>query len=153
MLGSDKTGKMRRDHRRALAVPARGRGGVAWAARLAEPAPEDPGTSAVAMSGGMRRRVAIARAPVQVHGFIHFDEPVTALDVAMKRRTQVLVIAVAQAARFAVPFMTRAAQLGALWPPWREWLAALAFCLARILWQRAFRPSVRPGWARPGARR
>lgn len=56
-------------------------------------APEDLGKYPVELSGGMRQRVAIARALVSAPDFIYFDEPFTALDVALKRRMQDLVIA------------------------------------------------------------
>lgn len=44
------------------------------------------------LSGGMRQRTAIARALIVQPDFIYFDEPFTALDVALKRRMQDLVI-------------------------------------------------------------
>ena len=46
----------------------------------------------VELSGGMKQRVAIARALAIRPDFIYFDEPFTALDVALKRRMQDLVI-------------------------------------------------------------
>ncbi len=58
------------------------------------------------LSGGMRQRVAIARALARDPDFVFFDEPFTALDVALKRRMQNLVIAAAAAARFAALFVT-----------------------------------------------
>ncbi|AVO37960.1 ABC transporter ATP-binding protein [Pukyongiella litopenaei] len=45
------------------------------------------------LSGGMKQRVSIARALVTAPDFIFFDEPFTALDVALKRRMQDIVIA------------------------------------------------------------
>lgn len=47
----------------------------------------------VELSGGMRQRTAIARALAIDPDFVFFDEPFTALDVALKRRMQDLVIA------------------------------------------------------------
>ena len=58
------------------------------------------------LSGGMRQRTAIARALVTDPDFIYFDEPFTALDVALKRRMQDLVITAAASARFAALFIT-----------------------------------------------
>ncbi|MCI2395959.1 ATP-binding cassette domain-containing protein [Aliiroseovarius sediminis] len=46
----------------------------------------------VELSGGMHQRVAIARALSIQPDFIYFDEPFTALDVALRRRMQDLVI-------------------------------------------------------------
>jgi NitT/TauT family transport system ATP-binding protein len=60
----------------------------------------------VELSGGMRQRVAIARALAPDPDFVFFDEPFTALDVALKRRMQNLVIAAAAATGFAALFVT-----------------------------------------------
>jgi NitT/TauT family transport system ATP-binding protein len=60
----------------------------------------------VELSGGMRQRTAIARALVADPDFVYFDEPFTALDQALKRRMQDLVIAASRAADFAALFVT-----------------------------------------------
>ncbi|QCO06428.1 ATP-binding cassette domain-containing protein [Azospirillum argentinense] len=60
----------------------------------------------VELSGGMRQRAAIARALAIDPDFIYFDEPFTALDVALKRRMQDLVIEAARGARFGALFIT-----------------------------------------------
>lgn len=75
------------------------------AARVAlEPADLDK--YPVELSGGMRQRAAIARALVVDPDFVYFDEPFTALDVALKRRMQDLVIEASQRMRFAALFIT-----------------------------------------------
>ncbi len=66
----------------------------------------DLGKFPVELSGGMRQRVAIARALARDPDFVFFDEPFTALDVALKRRMQDLVVAAAGEARFAALFVT-----------------------------------------------
>ncbi|MFT0531318.1 ABC transporter ATP-binding protein [Castellaniella hirudinis] len=68
--------------------------------------PEDLDKFPVELSGGMRQRAAIARALVNQPDFIYFDEPFTALDVALKRRMQDLVIAAAANGRFGALFIT-----------------------------------------------
>ncbi|NUB07671.1 ATP-binding cassette domain-containing protein [Azospirillum sp. Vi22] len=60
----------------------------------------------VELSGGMRQRAAIARALAIDPNFVYFDEPFTALDVALKRRMQDLVIEAARGARFGALFIT-----------------------------------------------
>ena len=81
-------------------------------ARVAEAAarvalhPSDLDKYPVELSGGMRQRTSIARALVIDPDFVFFDEPFTALDVALKRRMQDLVIDASAAARFAALFVT-----------------------------------------------
>lgn len=60
----------------------------------------------VELSGGMRQRVAIARALAVRPDFIFFDEPFTALDVALRRRMQDLVIDACASAGVAGLFIT-----------------------------------------------
>lgn len=60
----------------------------------------------VEMSGGMRQRTAIARALAMQPDMVYFDEPFVALDVALKRRMQDVVIAASRDASFSALFIT-----------------------------------------------
>ncbi|MDO5614468.1 MAG: ATP-binding cassette domain-containing protein [Paracoccus sp. (in: a-proteobacteria)] len=81
-------------------------------ARVAEVAaqvalqPADLAKYPIELSGGMRQRVAIARALAVRPEFIYFDEPFTALDVALRRRMQDLVIATCAGAGLSGLFIT-----------------------------------------------
>lgn len=82
------------------------------AARVAELAaqvalePDDLVKYPTELSGGMQQRVAIARALALRPDFIFFDEPFTALDVALKRRMQDLVLAACAGAGMGGLFIT-----------------------------------------------
>jgi len=58
------------------------------------------------LSGGMKQRVAIARALAVEPDFVYFDEPFTALDVALRRRMQDLVIETCGDGRLSGLFIT-----------------------------------------------
>lgn len=58
------------------------------------------------LSGGMRARVAIARALVVEPDFLIFDEPFAALDPALRRRMQDLVLSLVEARGFGGLFIT-----------------------------------------------
>ena len=60
----------------------------------------------VELSGGMKQRVAIARALAVRPDFVYFDEPFTALDVALRRRMQDLVIETCGASQLSGLFIT-----------------------------------------------
>lgn len=79
---------------------------VRQSARMVQLEDQDLDKYPVELSGGMRQRVAIARALAIEPDFVFFDEPFTALDVALKRRMQDLVIAAARHNRFAALFIT-----------------------------------------------
>jgi NitT/TauT family transport system ATP-binding protein len=68
--------------------------------------PADLAKYPVELSGGMRQRVAIARALAVAPDFLFFDEPFTALDVALRRRMQDLVIAICAGAGLSGLFIT-----------------------------------------------
>lgn len=68
--------------------------------------PDDLDKYPVELSGGMRQRVAIARALAIRPDFIYFDEPFTALDVALRRRMQDLVIDTCADGRLSGLFIT-----------------------------------------------
>lgn len=68
--------------------------------------PRDLEKYPIELSGGMRQRVAIARALAVKPDFIFFDEPFTALDVALRRRMQDLVIAICAGGDIAGLFIT-----------------------------------------------
>lgn len=82
------------------------------AARIAEAAtnaalePQDLQKYPIELSGGMKQRVAIARALAVRPDFIFFDEPFTALDVALRRRMQDLVIATCSSGHLSGLFIT-----------------------------------------------
>ncbi|MGD9805273.1 MAG: ABC transporter ATP-binding protein [Hyphomicrobiaceae bacterium] len=67
---------------------------------------EDLDKFPIELSGGMRQRVAIGRALASRPDFVYFDEPFTALDVALKRRLQDVVISAVQEASFGALFVT-----------------------------------------------
>jgi NitT/TauT family transport system ATP-binding protein len=67
---------------------------------------EDLAKFPVELSGGMRQRVAIARALSIRPDFVFLDEPFTALDVALRRRMQDLVIASCAGAGLSGLFIT-----------------------------------------------
>ena len=79
---------------------------VAEAAAQASLEPGDLVKYPVELSGGMRQRVSIARALAVRPDFIFFDEPFTALDVALRRRMQDLVIEACAGAGLAGLFIT-----------------------------------------------
>lgn len=68
--------------------------------------PEDLAKHPDHLSGGMRARVAIARALAVEPDFLIFDEPFAALDPALRRRMQDLVLSLAEARGFGGLFIT-----------------------------------------------
>jgi NitT/TauT family transport system ATP-binding protein len=79
---------------------------VATAAQQVALLPEDLHKYPVELSGGMRQRTAIARALAVQPDFILFDEPFTALDVALRRRMQDIVIETCTTERLSGLFIT-----------------------------------------------
>lgn len=79
---------------------------IAAAADKVSLLPEDLEKYPVELSGGMKQRVAIARALVIDPDFIFFDEPFTALDVALRKRMQDLVIKICIGTRLSGLFIT-----------------------------------------------
>jgi NitT/TauT family transport system ATP-binding protein len=79
---------------------------VQAAAQRAALADADLDKYPVELSGGMKQRVAIARALAVDPDFVFFDEPFTALDLALRRRMQDLVVESARSMRFAALFIT-----------------------------------------------
>jgi NitT/TauT family transport system ATP-binding protein len=69
-------------------------------------APDDLDKYPVELSGGMRQRVAVARALAVEPDVMLFDEPFTAVDVGLKRALQDLVVAAAEAQSFSALFVT-----------------------------------------------
>ncbi|MDQ2094020.1 ABC transporter ATP-binding protein [Rhodalgimonas zhirmunskyi] len=68
--------------------------------------PEDLGKMPDQLSGGMRARVAIARALSIEPDFLIFDEPFAALDPALRRRLQDLVLELGEVRGFGGLFIT-----------------------------------------------
>jgi NitT/TauT family transport system ATP-binding protein len=92
---------------RLAGVARRARGDrIAQAAAEVALEPDDLEKFPVELSGGMRQRTAIARALAVSPDFIFFDEPFTALDVALRRRMQDLVIATCAAGHVSGLFIT-----------------------------------------------
>jgi len=79
---------------------------IAQAAAQVALEPDDLEKFPVELSGGMRQRTAIARALAVRPDFLFFDEPFTALDVALRRRMQDIVIATCAARSVAGLFIT-----------------------------------------------
>lgn len=90
------------DRRPAAEVSAR----VEAAAQAVALHPEDLLKLPDQLSGGMRARVAIARALVADPDFLIFDEPFAALDPALRRRMQDLVLTLAGERGFGGLFIT-----------------------------------------------
>lgn len=68
--------------------------------------PDDLSKAPAQLSGGMRARVAIARALAAEPDFLIFDEPFAALDPALRRRMQDLVLSLASERGFGGLFIT-----------------------------------------------
>lgn len=92
---------------RMAGVKRRARAGlIAEAAQRVALLPEDLDKYPAELSGGMKQRAAIARALAIAPDFVFFDEPFTALDAALRRRMQDLVIETCAVGRLTGLFIT-----------------------------------------------
>ncbi|WP_236042584.1 ABC transporter ATP-binding protein [Roseibium aggregatum] len=124
-------------------VPRRERAGrIVETAERVSLLPEDLKKFPVELSGGMKQRVAIARALAVRPDFVYFDEPFTALDVALRRRMQDLVKETCAGGQLSGLFITHDLQEAARLA---DRIAVLDSHGKGVLGVRIV-PSARPGW-------